>query len=45
MLKDTQLNTITGGAAKIKLLVGLGLLVSFVAGIIDGFFRPLKCNE
>ena len=45
MLKDNELNNITGGASKIKILVGLGLLISFVAGIIDGFFRPLKCNE
>lgn len=33
--------SITIGLGKITLIV---LGVTFVAGIIDGFIRPLKCN-
>ena len=44
MLSDKELSQVTGG----KGWEGYGLLVaviSFIAGILDGYFRPIKCNE
>lgn len=43
-LSDNELKNITGGAISWKLLAAIPLAVSFIAGIIDGYLRPLKCN-
>lgn len=45
MLNEVELVTIKGGAA-IKYIIGLGIgaVVTFVFGILDGYMRPLKCN-
>lgn len=43
-LTDKELMNIDGGAVKI----GIGILIvagiTFIAGVIDGIVRPLKCN-
>lgn len=43
-LNDKELMNVDGGAVKIGLLVGIGAGVTFLIGVLDGFFRPLKCN-
>ena len=43
-LSKEELQNIYGGGAGL-ILIGIGALCVFIAGIIDGFVRPLKCNE
>jgi lactobin A/cerein 7B family class IIb bacteriocin len=44
MLSDKDLSNINGGAIKWTLGLMIGSLVTLIAGIIDGYLRPLKCN-
>ena len=45
LLTNEQMNEISGGAVS-KALIAAGLAIGiFVAGVIDGFIRPLKCNR
>ena len=44
MISDKELVTIKGGFSKLAvggIVIGI---VSFVIGLFDGYFRPLKCN-
>lgn len=43
-LSNNELKNITGGALSWKILAAIPLAVSLLAGIVDGFLRPLKCN-
>lgn len=43
-LSNNELLKVNGGAISWKLLAAVPLAVSFIAGIIDGYLRPLKCN-
>ena len=43
-LNDAELTKIYGGFSGWA-LAGIGLLVTFVAGVIDGIARPKKCNS
>ena len=43
-LNDKELMNIEGGAVKIGMVVGIAAGVTFLIGLIDGLFRPLKCN-
>ena len=45
MLSDEELVDINGGGVKWFAYGFLVAVVSFIAGILDGYFRPLKCNE
>ncbi len=46
VLNKDELLEVKGGASTNKL--GWGLIIisigTFIAGVIDGFLRPLKCN-
>ncbi len=42
-LKDEELVKINGGFSG-WVVAGISILVTFVAGIIDGIARPRKCN-
>ena len=42
ILEEKDLIKIQGGAK--SLVVALGALGVFIAGVIDGIIRPLKCN-
>jgi hypothetical protein len=42
-LKDTELNDICGGG--FGLCLAIGGLVTFLIGVIDGYVRPLRCNN
>ncbi len=43
LLKDQELMQLEGGN-KYTILAIIGAVGVFVAGIIDGILRPLKCN-
>jgi len=43
-LKDEDLKNINGGISAWA-IAGIGILVTFVAGIIDGIARPVKCRS
>ena len=43
-LKIEEMKNITGGGITAWGAVGIGALVTFIAGVIDGFARPFKCH-
>ncbi len=43
-LTKNELLQITGGAIDLGLLTAIGAAITFIAGVIDGFLRPIKCN-
>lgn len=45
IMKDNELLNITGGGFKTSLAIIVGSIIVFIAGIIDGYLRPLKCNK
>lgn len=42
ILEEKELNEIVGGG--FKFLAVLGAIGVFLAGVVDGFLRPFKCN-
>ena len=43
-IKDQELSKINGGFSG-WLVAGIGIVVTFVAGIVDGIARPKKCHS
>lgn len=43
-LTNDELKNINGGAMKTGIAVGIIAGVTFLIGILDGIFRPLRCN-
>ncbi len=43
-LEDDDLKNIEGGMS-IASAIGIGLAITFIAGIFDGIARPLSCRE
>ncbi len=43
-ISDDELMCIDGGAIRVGFLLGAAALISFLTGVLDGFFRPLKCR-
>lgn len=43
LLETKELNSIHGGFGW-SIIVGLGALITFVIGVVDGYVRPLKCR-
>lgn len=43
-MNNNELNQVYGGKAAGTILFALGGLITFIIGVIDGYFRPLKCN-
>lgn len=43
MLTEKELMSINGGGIG-KILIGIGMFITMIVGIADGFVRPLKCN-
>jgi len=41
--KDELLN-VTGGGISIGAVTGIGALITFIIGIVDGYLRPSKCS-
>ncbi len=44
ILKEKDLLEIEGGAIRYALLATLGAIGIFIAGVVDGILRPLRCN-
>jgi uncharacterized membrane protein len=44
-LKNEELLEIYGGGGSGLIILGIIALITVIAGIIDGFTRPLSCNE
>lgn len=45
MLEKEELIEIKGGAVNFAILGAVGVAVTFIIGLIDGYVRPLKCNK
>lgn len=47
VLDNNELKNITGGSSKILwgILAAIGGIGTFLIGFIDGFIRPLSCND
>ncbi len=43
-LKEQELNEISGGGISYTVLGILTAIGVFIAGVVDGIVRPLKCN-
>lgn len=43
-ISDLELKKINGGGFSIGIALGVGAGVTFLVGMIDGLFRPLKCR-
>jgi len=43
-LNKEEMLKITGGGISAWGLFGIGALITFLAGVIDGFVRPPACN-
>ena len=43
-LNNLEMKKIIGGGISVMTVFGIGSLITFIAGIIDGFARPLKCR-
>ena len=41
---NENLKEIKGGAVSPWLVAGIGALVTFISGVIDGIARPFRCN-
>lgn len=44
-LERDELLKINGGGISVWSIFGIGTLLVFLAGAIDGFARPLACNK
>lgn len=44
-LKEEELKNIEGGGIGVALIFGIIALGTLIVGIVDGYVRPLKCNE
>ena len=45
MISNNELLEIKGGAAKYFYGIGIGSVISFIVGLIDGYMRPLSCHK
>lgn len=44
ILNDKELNNISGGGISWSIIAGIGMLITLIVGVADGYVRPLKCN-
>lgn len=44
ILKEQELTQIVGGGVSYSILAIIGAVGVFIAGVVDGIIRPLKCN-
>lgn len=44
VLNSDELKQISGGAINWTVASIIGAAITFIAGIVDGFIRPIKCN-
>jgi len=43
-LNKEEMLKVNGGGMSAWAIFGIGAAIVFIAGVIDGFVRPLKCN-
>ncbi len=43
-VKDDELKEINGGISTAA-IIGIGLAITFIAGVLDGIARPQKCRN
>ena len=43
-LSNLELNNVKGGSGT-WLALGIGAIIVLLAGVIDGWTRPIKCND
>ena len=43
-LGNEELLNVSGGGISIGALAGIGALITFIIGIVDGYIRPEKCS-
>ncbi len=43
-LQIEEMKNITGGGITAWGAIGIGALLTFLAGLVDGFARPFKCH-
>ena len=43
-LNDLELQNVNGGMTAWA-AIGIGMIVTFIAGVLDGLARPLKCHS
>lgn len=44
MIVQSELLEIKGGATKWVIGLGIGSVITFIIGVIDGYLRPISCN-
>ncbi len=44
VLKEQELEMIVGGGISYTIMGLIGAIGVFLAGVVDGIIRPLKCN-
>lgn len=44
-IEERELEKVRGGGTSPWIGLGIGALVIFIIGVIDGYTRPLPCNE
>ena len=44
MLTNNEMLNITGGGINWSVVSIVGAALALIAGVVDGFFRPLRCN-
>lgn len=44
-LKHEELKKVKGGGINLSMIAGIGSIVSFFVGVIDGLINPKKCNN
>ena len=45
MLTEKEMYNIEGGKVSWSIVGAVGAILTLIAGIIDGYLRPLKCNK
>ncbi len=44
LIDEKELNNIVGGGICWSIVAGIGVLITLIVGIADGYVRPLRCN-
>ena len=44
-MSNEELSMVKGGLSKTVLFGTIGLAITFIIGLVDGFMRPLSCNS
>ncbi len=44
MMNKEELLNVTGGGISMGTALGIGALITFIIGVVDGYLRPQKCS-